>query len=459
MSFLLYFLIVFFPASSPALLSLSFCLGLIYLYLLWNRYPNYLLPLYFLFVFLHMFEYRFGEVTFLVLLMVIFYTVLFKLFNYLNIPKNYFLIKKSYIQLLLLIILVLGTVFDISFYYLTLIFMVIFVKNEMFSSLLILVFILKLKDKAIINSIDRFENLYKIKTIIFNKTGVMTLGDLCILNTVTTKPKLFWKYLSYAEVNRDDRIAEVIKCSPEFKCFNSKKCSNYCNYDNGTSFTFSKKTILVGNRNFLMDRGINILEEETAGTYIYVVQNDNIIGYLVLTDKIDLNNKKVIDKLRRLGVDHFVLFSNDQDKLTTTVARTLGIKNSYGGLNYDKRRFWLYYLKEQYSDEIAFISDDEINDDVKVKINLSYTINDNSKSDIIIIDHKLSSCLDLFRFSKILHLYELSLFKMMLLGQVLIIILGLILFTKIWMIVLFTFIWVLFWIIYYILKIIKLREE
>lgn len=460
LSILCYFLIIIFPIHSGTLLVLSFCIGLIYFYLLWNRYPNYQLPLYLLFLFRYMLNEELGEVTFLLIILLLFYTILINIFEHFKVPKNYFLMKVSVWELLAFITILISAILPISFYYIAIIFFIFFMENRMLSSFLTWSSFYKLsKEKIIVNNEASFKNLYKTKNIIFNKTGTLTLGEFLVSEVETNKEKLFWKYLSYAEATKENRIASYIRTLENYQKVDLKKRTNYHEFKNGIRYQYLTKKILVGNKEFLREFGINVLEEELVGTYIYVAENNKIIGHITLSDKVNLNTKKIISEFKDLGISHFTVFSNDQDKLTTTVSRSLGIRDSYGDLTVKKGDFWLYYQKQIHGTETIFIHDDDTSYDVKVKINLSNVNRNNDKDDIIILEHNLKSCVRLLKLSKALHQYQLFWIAIISLGQGLLSLFSLLFFHKIWMIALFSLIWMLIWISFSTLKIVKSWEE
>ena len=459
-SILFYFLIMIFPIHSGTLLVLSFCIGLIYFYIVWNLYPNYQLPLYLLFLFRYLLNEELGEVTFLLIILLLFYTVLINIFERLKLPRNYFLMKASVLELLAFITILISTILPFSFYYIAIIFFIFFMGNRMLYSFLTWSSFYKLsKEKIIVNNEVSFKNLYKTKNIIFNKTGTLTLGEFTVSEVETNKEKLFWKYLSYAEATRDNRIATYIRTLENYQKVDLKKRTDYHEFRHGIIYQYLTKRILVGNKDFLMEFGIDILEEELVGTYIYVAENNKILGHITLSDKVNLNIKKIISEFKDLGINHFTVFSNDQDKLTTTVSRSLGIRDSYGNLTSKKGDFWLYYQKQIHGNETIYIHDDDTNYDVKVKINLSNVNSNNDKDDIIILEHNLKSCIYLLKLSKVLHQYQAFWIVIISLGQFLLAILSLLFFNKIWMIALFSLIWMLIWISFSTLKIVKSWEE
>ena len=459
-SFIFYLLIIFFPQYSGNLLVFSFWSSLIYLYLLWNKYPNYLFLVYLLFCFMYLFSYQLGEVTFLLLIMIVFYTILTKIFDLYKVSKNYFLIKTPIFEILALVALFIGAIFNISFYYVSLVFFIFIMNSSIIYPLLLHICLYKLNSKnIIINNKNSFINLYKIDSIIFNKTGVLTLGKLNISEVETGKEKMFWKYLSYAEETRNDRISTLIKESDNYQKVDLKKRSNYKEYFNGISYKYLTKNILVGNKDFLFERGIRIFDEEKSGTYIYVVCNDNILGYIIISDKLDLNTKKVISNFKSLGIKNFSVFSKDQEKLTTLVSRTLGIKSSYGNLTTKKSDFWLYYLKKINGDKIAFIGNDDVDYDVKAKIKLVSSNRNNNKDDIIILERSLDKCILLFRISKLLHSYRVFIGITYVFGLILLLLFSLLFFNRIWMLQLCSLVWILGIIVYFIIMVKKLMED
>lgn len=449
-----------FPILDDSFLFVFFWVALIYFYILWKRYPNYQAPLYLLFIFRYLFSFNLEEVILITFIMLSFYTLLVFLFDHFKIDRKVFINKVSYVEWLGLLIVIISFFVDVSFYYIVLLFSVVFMGIFLFYPFFLELSLFKLREKkVVVNNLNSFEHLYKIRNIIFTKTGVLTLGDYTLQEVFTSSPKNLWKYISYAEATKNDRIANFIRGCSEYQKVDLRKRLSYQEFDNGISYQFSKKQILVGNRTFLNEHGIEVDLEEISGTFIYVVQDNKVIGHIVLADKINLANKKVILNLRDLGIKHFVVFSKDQEKLTAVVSRTLGIRDSYGDLTLKKSNFWLYYHKSQYGDETALVSDNLVYGNVKVKIKFASNIKNNDNSDIIILEQDLNKCVDLFKLSKLLYKTKLSLIKMTFFGQLLLLVCGLLWFNKIWMVVSFSFIWMLVMLLCGAFKILKSVEE
>ena len=181
-------------------------------------------------------------------------------------------------------------------------------------------------------------------------------------------------------------------------------------------------------------------------------ENKKIIGYIILNDKINTSTKKVVSDLKKI-VSNIIVFSKDQKRLTTNVARTLNISHSYGELNSKNVSFWLYYIKNQIGDNLAIISDDPAFYDINIKISISSTFENKSNSDIIIGNNRLNNCLLLFQESQKLSNVKKSIIYSNIMVSLIILFIGLLFVNKTWLLILLVLSIVLLQILYFINKI------
>ena len=144
-----------------------------------------------------------------------------------------------------------------------------------------------------------------------------------------------------------------------------------------------------------------------------------------------------IKKFKKMNNLHLVTFSKDQEKLTTSVSRSLGIRDSYGNLNDSSASFWLYYIRCQHGRKVAIISDTVNNYMTDISIKLSSNSSCFDKCDIMIIGEDIELGLYLFKLSYFYNSFKSTVSNILAISQILLVILGLLMFSKIWMIVFF----------------------
>lgn len=438
LSFLLLILIYIFPLYSINILLISFSISLLIFFGLWNQYPNYSYPIYLCFLLRILYQGYFGE-SLVILYMFNTYLLVFTgLANHFRIYRSAFWKKFNVLNLIELLILIISLISSYPLYYFALIFNIIFIFNSHTNLFMLAVCLNSLnKNKIVVSNPSKFIELSRVNNLIFTKTGVLTLGDFHIQNLVTSKPKLFWKYLSYAEATRDNRIASFIRSSSDFQKIDLSKRDNYYEFDNGIYYQLLGKNILVGNRELLLNNGIDVPIIDGMGTFIYVAENKKLIGYLILSDKICMSTGDTIKKFKKMNNLHLVTFSKDQEKLTTSVSRTLGIRDSYGNLNDSSASFWLYYIRCQHGRKVAIISDTVNNYMTDISIKLSSDSSCLDKCDIMVIGKDIELGLYLFKLSYFYNSFKSTVSNILVISQILLVILGLLMFSRIWMIVFF----------------------
>lgn len=425
---------------SNIIYSLSFIFGILSFIFLYKSHSNYQYFIYILFCISVILKGTLFEANIMLLIGLCFYNLIAIIYVFDNIKY-----KLNLMDIIGLFILIVGMFFNISFYYIAIIFLCLYSTIPVVYNLYKSVSLKELEKNNIeVINFTKFEKLGSIRNIIFTKTGVLTLGQLEINKVVTKNENKFWKYISYAEATRKDRIGKVIMHASKYDKIDLNKRIDYQDFYNGISYKIGNNSVLVGNSSFLHEHDIEVIEEVLVGTVIYVSVDKEVIGYLVLTDKMRLSTKNIIREFRKLGIKNFSVFSNDQERLTTVVSRNVGIFSNYGNLTQQSKDFWLYYFKQINGNSIALISDDHVDFNVDIKINLNTSsFNNKMKSDIIVLDKNLNKCLYLFELSNNLKSCKNNLYILTFIGKLLFVLIGLVFISDIWLLVLIIFIWML----------------
>lgn len=217
---------------------------------------------------------------------------------------------------------------------------------------------------ALIKGGKELENLTEVDYLLLDKTGTITEGIFKVTNVKTKilSEKEFIKIVASAEENSIHPISSAIKE------YNKEKILKVKDYQEitgkGISCTINNKKILVGNKTLLEENNIVVDKVNEIGTIIYVSIDNIYEGYIVISDKIKESSYKVKDLLNVINKKIIVL-SGDNEDIVEKVSKEIGISTYYGSLlPEDKVRHVKNYNKKG---KTIFVGDG-INDAPVIKI-------------------------------------------------------------------------------------------
>ena len=196
------------------------------------------------------------------------------------------------------------------------------------------------KKGILIKSGETLEKSQNIDVVIFDKTGTLTKGEPEITDVIeigVNKHKVLKVAGSVAKLSNhplSKAISNYVKSNniETVSLVNSKEISG-----NGMqAFCETHKTrLLLGNKRLMKDNKIEITEDveyivnqllETGKIVIYVSHGDKLIGLLALLDEIKLESVEIVQQLKNLSIDVYML-TGDNYKTAKNIAKKLGIIN------------------------------------------------------------------------------------------------------------------------------------
>ncbi len=191
---------------------------------------------------------------------------------------------------------------------------------------------LSAKNGLLIKNRTDFENARKITTMVFDKTGTLTVGKFEVSKIVTLLNELTEKELirlvSALEQKSEHPIATgilqkakelsvSIPVSENFKAITGK----------GVEATVEGKKILVVSPGYLTENNLSIPEGFNANdteTVVFIIINDQLAGYISLSDKIRPESKEAIKTLKENDIST-ILLTGDNSRVAKSVSNTLGM--------------------------------------------------------------------------------------------------------------------------------------
>ncbi len=209
----------------------------------------------------------------------------------------------------------------------------------------------------LIKGSDYLDNLRKINTIIFDKTGTLTTGefevlDIKVLSSDYTKEEL----IEISAIGESLSLHPIAKSIVNYygKKINNKKVKNYKEISGqGIKFDLNNKSIKIGNSKLTSNKENN---------HINIVINNELVGYIIISDGIKSSSKQAIKALQKTNTD-ILVFTGDNEKTTEAVCNELNIKEYYYKLlPTDKYNKLEELLKKKKNNEIIAFVGDGIND-------------------------------------------------------------------------------------------------
>ncbi len=192
------------------------------------------------------------------------------------------------------------------------------------------------KNGIIIKGGEYIEELSKIKAISFDKTGTLTEGNLVIediktFNGVCVEDLM--KIVCSIENNSNHPIAKLFK---DYSIENNILISELDEFNSinglGLEGSIGGVNYLVGKKELIgVDVIDSYLDSHLSNTHVFIVRENDLIGFISLSDKIRSNSKATISNLSKKSIKTFML-TGDNDDNAFKVANTIGIDNYYSNL-------------------------------------------------------------------------------------------------------------------------------
>lgn len=171
------------------------------------------------------------------------------------------------------------------------------------------------------NYLERFN---QASIFVFDKTGTLTKGNFEVTK-VTPKDRReeIISLAAIAEANSNHPIARSILSIYEKDIEQGYVLTN----EAGLGIVAEKEdTILCGNAKLMEKYQIPYVEEQEAGTVVYVAKNNQFIGSILIRDVLKENTKEVISNLHQFGCQTMML-TGDNDKIAFSIAQEIGLSD------------------------------------------------------------------------------------------------------------------------------------
>ena len=191
---------------------------------------------------------------------------------------------------------------------------------------------LSAKNGLLIKNRTAFENSRKITTVVFDKTGTLTVGKFEVskivsLNVAVTENEII-RLASAPEQQSEHPIATgIIQKAKELSITIPPTESFNAITGKGIEASVEGKKVLVVSPGYLKEKNITVPNGFTANdteTVVFVLINNELAGYIALSDEIRPESADAINSLRQNNI-HSILLTGDNSKVAKSVSDKLGM--------------------------------------------------------------------------------------------------------------------------------------
>ena len=206
---------------------------------------------------------------------------------------------------------------------------------------------------------DVVETTGAIDTVLMDKTGTITKGQLHVTNVVADNgdEETLIRLAATAEYGATHPIAKAIIDYAKFMEIEPRKPENIKNVaGRGVIAQTKQGEIVIGTKEFMDLQNIPTEESRTPGTTrVYVAFNGNMLGVIALADEIKDDAASTVRLLHHAGIET-VMITGDNEKAANQIAAQAGIDRFVAGVLPEGKAAEVQKEKDQ-GKKVAFVGD------------------------------------------------------------------------------------------------------
>lgn len=190
------------------------------------------------------------------------------------------------------------------------------------------------KEGILIKSSKDLDNLSKIKTMIFDKTGTITKGNFEVtkINAYKISEDDLLEITAKVESLSNHPVAKAI-VKRYNKDIDNSMISHFEEISGmGIKCFLNDEEVLIGNKKLLENNNMSVPNNKDMGTIIYISKNKEYLGYIVISDVIKDESYNIVTKLKNVGIKEIIMLSGDDKDVVSDVCKKVKIDKFYSNL-------------------------------------------------------------------------------------------------------------------------------
>lgn len=215
---------------------------------------------------------------------------------------------------------------------------------------------------VLIKNGEVLEEVSDIDTVVFDKTGTITVGKPQVTNVVGDKNKVLAIAASLEENSEHPLATAVVKAAKETKT-EIKPVQNFAAIEGrGVKANYGNQEAFVGSDRLLEDISISqemkdqaLQLQKEAKTVVYVGLGNDIIGLIAIQDVPKASSKQAIAELKKRGLKT-VMLTGDNQNVAEAIGREVGIDQVIAGVLPTEKAAEIKKLQDE-GNKVAFVGD------------------------------------------------------------------------------------------------------
>ena len=189
---------------------------------------------------------------------------------------------------------------------------------------------------VLIRSAEALERSHRIRTVLLDKTGTLTQGELKVTDVITTPSfsrEEVLRLAASAERGSEHPLGEAIVRTAAERQLEVYSASDFSAIPgHGVEASVEGKKLLLGNLKLIKDRGLSLngLKEEAnrlwerGKTVMFLGLGSQVVGIIALADTLKPNAKEAIEALHKMSTE-VVMLTGDNRRTGEAIAQEVGI--------------------------------------------------------------------------------------------------------------------------------------
>lgn len=208
---------------------------------------------------------------------------------------------------------------------------------------------------------DSLDNMRRIDTIFFDKTGTVTTGQFQVSNITCYNDYYTEDVISnIAALEKESQhpIAQAILEETEKRNLTIPTAENVQTSSHGMTGCVNCKNIRIGSKKLFEREGL--LHDDESGTAVYLTIDDTLAGKIELSDTTKSGVRESIANMHKNGINRICILSGDTEYAVANAAREIGADDYRAQLLPEEKQ---QAIKEaQQDNNIVAFAGDGIND-------------------------------------------------------------------------------------------------
>ncbi|MBR3496426.1 MAG: cadmium-translocating P-type ATPase [Prevotella sp.] len=197
------------------------------------------------------------------------------------------------------------------------------------------------REGVLVKGANMLETLSKIKTVVLDKTGTLTLGvfEVTAMHDIDDADKtdeeekqMLVELAALAECASSHPISKSLQKAYGKTIDHSRVADIQELSGKGITAVVDGRRVAVGNEKLMLAEGVECCHCRAAGTVVHVAADGRYLGHIVLGDVVKPHAAEAVRALHGLGVSRTVMLTGDSRKVAEEVASALGVDQVYSEL-------------------------------------------------------------------------------------------------------------------------------